>query len=171
MSEPVARPERMRRQARFMRLINVPMRLLLRLPFATPLSGQLMLLSFTGRKTGKRYLQPVSYVQDGDTLLTPGGGKWKLNLREDQPIQIRLKGRTVPARPELVKDVDEVERLLRRMAAINPRVTAFVPVTGPDGQIDRGRVETAVGYGFRIIRWRLEEESGRTSPATRRPTS
>lgn len=171
MSRPMARPERMRRQARFMRLINVPMRLLLRLPFATPLSGQLMLLSFTGRKTGKRYQQPVSYVQDGDTLLTPGGGKWKLNLREDQPIQIRLKGRAVQARPELVKDVDEVERLLRRMTAINPRVTAFVPVTGPDGQIDRGRVETAVGYGFRIIRWRLEGGLGRTSPATRRPTS
>jgi hypothetical protein len=45
-----------------------------------------MLVSFTGRKTGKAYQQPVSYVQQGDTLLTPGGGKWKLNLQEDQPL-------------------------------------------------------------------------------------
>jgi hypothetical protein len=29
-----------------------------------------MLVSFTGRKTGKAYQQPVSYVQQGDTLLT-----------------------------------------------------------------------------------------------------
>jgi hypothetical protein len=57
-----------------MRVINVPMRLLLRLPFATPLSGQLMVISFTGRKTGKAYQQPVSYVPDGDTLLTLASG-------------------------------------------------------------------------------------------------
>lgn len=34
-----------------------------------------MLISFAGRKTGKAYRQPVSYVRHGDTLLTPGGGK------------------------------------------------------------------------------------------------
>jgi hypothetical protein len=135
-----------------MRVINVPMRLLLRLPFATPLRGQLMLLSFTGRRTGKAYQQPVSYVPDGDTLLTPGGGKWKLNLREGQPIQVRLRGRDVLARPEFISDVDEVERLLRRMMTVNLRVTAFVPIRGSDGQIDRSKVEAAVGYGFRLIR-------------------
>jgi hypothetical protein len=130
-----------------MRVINVPLRLLLRLPFATPLSGQLMLISFTGRKTGKAYQQPVSYVPDGDTLLTPGGGKWKLNLREGQPIHARLRGRDVLARPEFIGDGDEVERLLRRMRTVNPRVTAFVPVTGPDGQIDRGKVSlTPLGH-------------------------
>jgi hypothetical protein len=81
MPQPPVRPVRRPRRARLMRVINVPMRLLLRLPAATPLSGQLMLLSFTGRRTGKAYQQPVSYVPDGDTLLTPGGGTWKLNLQ------------------------------------------------------------------------------------------
>jgi hypothetical protein len=38
----------------------------------------------------------------------------------------------------------------------NPRVTAFVPVKGLDGQIDRGKLETAVRYGFRIIRWHFD---------------
>ena len=55
-----------------MRVVNVPMRLALRLPFPTPLNRRLMLLSFTGRQTGRAYLQPVSYVPEGDTLLTPG---------------------------------------------------------------------------------------------------
>ena len=156
MAQPPIRPSRLRRQARLMWVINVPMRFLLRLPFPTPLSGQLMLLSFTGRKTGKAYRQPVSYVPDGDTLLTPAGGKWKLNLREGHSIRIRLRGRDVPARPEFIRDVDEVERLLLRMRAVNPRVTAFVPVTGPDSQIDRGKVEAAVSYGFTIIRWHFD---------------
>jgi hypothetical protein len=156
MDPPAVRPDRMRRQASVMSLINVPMRILLRLPFPTPLGGSLMLVSFTGRKTGKQYTQPVSYVPDGDTLLTPGGGKWKLNLREGEPVRIRLRGREVLARPELIEDVNEVERFLRLMMAVNPRVTAFVPVLGADGQIDRSKVETAFVYGFRIVRWHLD---------------
>ena len=142
-----------------MRLANVPMRLILRLPFPTPLGKQLMLLSYRGRKSGKSYLQPVSYVPDGDTLLSPGGGKWKLNLRDGEPIRVRLRGRNVSAHPQLIGDVDEVQRLLEKMAATNPRITSFVPVMGPDGEVDRRKLENAVAYGFRIIRWHLDELS------------
>jgi deazaflavin-dependent oxidoreductase (nitroreductase family) len=141
-----------------MRVINVPMRRVLGLPFATPLSRRLMLVSFTGRKTGKAYRQPVSYVRQGTTLLTPGGGTWKLNLRDGQPVRIRLRGHDVFARPELVNDPDEIERLLAVMSAANPRVRAFVGIPqGPDGRLDRTRLETAVRYGFRIVRWHLDE--------------
>lgn len=139
-----------------MNIVNVPMRLLLRLPVATPLSNQLMLLYLTGRRTGKRYLQPVSYVPDGDTLLTPGGGRWKLNLREGECVHIRLRTRDVLARPELITQPDEVERLLRRMQAANPRITSFVPVAGPDRQIDRARIDEAIRYGFALVRWHFD---------------
>src|SRR5262249_53433601 len=116
------------------------------------------LVSFTGRKTGKAYRQPVSYVQQGTTLLTPGGGKWKLNLGDGQPVRIRLRGHDVLARPELVNDPDEIERLLAIMSATNPRVRAFVGIPhGPEGRLDRTRLETAVRYGFRIVRWHLDE--------------
>jgi hypothetical protein len=156
-----ARPKRplgRQLQARIMRLINVPMRLVLGLPFATPLSGRLMLVSLTGRKTGKAYRQPLSYVQEGKTLLTPGGGQWKLNLRTGQPVPIRLRGRDVLARPELMSDLDEIERLLAVMAAANPSVQAFVGIPrGPDGRLDRTRLQNAVQFGFRIVRWHLEE--------------
>ncbi len=60
------RPRRMRRQAVLFRVVNVPMRRILGLPFRTPLSRNLMLLYLTGRSTGKSYRQPVSYVRDGD---------------------------------------------------------------------------------------------------------
>jgi hypothetical protein len=153
---PSMRPAHLRRRARRMRVVNVPMRLLLRLPFKTPLNRRLMLLWFTGRKTGRAYRQPVSYVPDGDTLLTPGGGRWKLNLREGEPIRIRLRGRDVLARPEFVRNVDEVERLLRKMMALNPRITSFVPFLGRDGSLDRGLMEAAIGHGFSIVRWRVE---------------
>jgi hypothetical protein len=156
MTDRPRRPLRRRIQARVMNGINVPMRLVLGLPFATPLSRRLMLVFYTGRRTGKAYRQPVSYVSQGDTLLTPGGGRWKLNLREGQPVRIRLRGRDVLAQPELIRDLDEVERLLGEMTAANPRVSAFIGIPkGPDGRLDRTRLQTAVHYGFRIVRWHL----------------
>jgi len=59
MSTP-DRQAAMRRRQRIMRAVNVPMRAVLGLPFATPLGGSLMLISYTGRKSGKAYRQPVS---------------------------------------------------------------------------------------------------------------
>jgi hypothetical protein len=160
MSEGPKRSLSRQIQARVMGMLNVPMRLLLGLPFPTPLSSRLMLVSFTGRKTGKAYRQPMSYVPQRDTLLTPGGGKWKWNLQDGQPVRIRLRGRDVLARPELVKDPDEIERLLAVMTAANPSVNTFVGIRkGPDGRLDRGRLEAAIKYGFRIVRWHLGEEA------------
>lgn len=149
------RPPLSRRlQPRFLRIVNVPMRLILGLPVATPLGRNLMLAYLTGRKTGKAYRQPISYVRDGDTLLTPGGGKWKLNLVPGEPVRLRLRGQDVSADPELVGDVDEVGRLLKTMAAGNPAAARFVGIRrGPDGSFDRPGVERAVGYGFRMVRW------------------
>jgi hypothetical protein len=140
-----------------MAVANVPMRPLLRLPFSTPLSRALMLITFSGRKTGRIYQQPVSYVLDGDTLLTPGGGKWKLNLREGEPVTARLRGRRILLRPQFIKDVDEVQKLLVKMQAVNPRLTLFVPIKDRQGQIDREKVEAAVRYGFSIIRWHFDQ--------------
>lgn len=141
-----------------MSVVNVPMRRVLSLPFATPLSRRLMLVSLTGRKTGKHYRQPVSYVQQGNTLLSPGGGRWKLNLRDREPVRIRLRGRDVLAWPELVGDVDEIERELTAMSAANPTVSAFVGIPrGADGRLDRARLQSAVRYGFRVIRWHLDD--------------
>src|SRR5262249_23150495 len=141
------RPTRMVAQARLMRVINVPMQLILGLPFATPLSRQLMLLHLTGRKSGKRYVQPVSYVPDGNTLLTPGGGRWRLNLRPSECVRLRLRGRDVLARPELIRDVDQIALLLRRMQSVNPRITSFVPFGDSRGEIDHTRLQSAINYG------------------------
>jgi hypothetical protein len=154
MPSAAKRPLGRRIQRRVFRVVNVPMRVILGLPFATPLSGRLMLLFLTGRKTGKSYRQPVSYVRDGAVMLTPGGGNWKLNLAEGKPVRARLNGQDVTVRPEIVADTAEIERLLGVMSAANPMAARFVAVPkGPDGRLDHGRLDAAVRHGFRIIRW------------------
>ncbi len=158
MTEASNRPASRRRQAQMMRVVNVPMRLALGLPFATPLGGRLMLAYLTGRKTGKHYRQPLSYVRQGDTLLTPGGGRWKLNLENGRSERLRLRGRDVRACPEIIGDIDGIDRLLQVMVEANGRVKSFVGIPqGADGHFDREKLATAVKYGFRVIRWHLDE--------------
>jgi len=121
-----------------------------------------MLISYTGRKSGKAYRQPVSYVRDGDVLLTPGGGRWTLNLAGGRPARIRLRGRDEPARPELVTDPAEVERLLGVITEKNPRAARFIPILRrPGGRLDPGALDTALRHGFCIVRWHLAEQGSR----------
>ena len=147
----------MRRRARIMRAVNVPMRAVLGLPFPTPLSGNLMLISYTGRKTGKAYRQPVSYARDGETLLTPGGGRWTLNLGGGRAARVRLRGRDMPARAELVTDPAEVERLLGVITRENPRAARFIPIPRrADGRLEPEPLDAALRHGFSIVRWHLQ---------------
>jgi hypothetical protein len=147
-------PLRRRIQVRAFRVVNVPMRLMLGLPFATPLGGSLMLAEIRGRKTGKLYRQPISYVRDGDTLLTPGGGKWKLNLRPEVPVRIRLRGQDIMAAPELVSEPAEIDTLLTTITTANPRAAAYIGIArDADGHFDRAGLEQAIRYGFRVVRW------------------
>src|SRR6202050_3244184 len=148
----------MQRRARIMRAVNVPTRAVLSLPFATPLSGNLMLISYTGRKSGKAYRQPVSYVRDGDVLLTPGRGRWTLNRADGRPVRSRLRAHLETARPELVTDPAEVERLLGVIAEKNPAATRFIPIPHrPDGRLDPDALGAALRHGFCIVRWHLTQ--------------
>ena len=156
MTTTTTAPTRTQRQARVMRMANIPMRAVLDLPFRTPLSGKLMLVTHTGRVTGRTYRQPVSYVRDGEVLLTPGGGRWTRNLRDGEPVPVRIAGRRAMARPDLVSDAREVEELLGRMLAANPRLASFVPFVERDGTVHGDKLANAVRHGFRIVRWHVE---------------
>ena len=146
----------MQRRARIMRAVNVPMRAALSLPFATPLNANLMLIFYTGRKSGKAYRQPVSYVRDGDVLLTPGGGRWTLSVADGRPVRIRLRGRFETARPDLVTEPAEVERLLGVISEKNPQATRFIPIPRrSDGRLDPEALGAALRHGFCIVRWHL----------------
>jgi deazaflavin-dependent oxidoreductase (nitroreductase family) len=142
-------------------VLNPFMRFMLRRPIRR-MQEQLLLLSFTGRRSGKRYTIPLSYTEEDDgSLLVPGGGAWKRNLQPGRPVAVRLRGADRVADPELILDPDEIERLLPRMYAGNSRVESFVGVPiGPNGKPDRPRLEQAIGEGFAIVRLVLTSATG-----------
>jgi len=160
-AQPSAQAQRvdqaaMRRRSATFRIVNVPMRAVLSLPFPTPLSKNLMLVRYTGRKTGRTYRQPLSYARDGADLLTPGGGKWTRNMEGGRPVRIKLRGRDVPARPELVREPAEVERLLDVIVAGNPPAAKFIPLPRTaDGRLEPTALSAAIDHGFAIVRWHL----------------
>jgi F420H(2)-dependent quinone reductase len=132
---------------------------ILRLPFQTPMSRRLLLLSYMGRKTGRSYTIPVSYVEKGDDLLIPGGGTWKTNLENGAPVQIRFLGKERSAIPEVIRDPDKVEELVTFMIAANPAVSRFIGVPKqPNGHPDREKLEKAVRGGFALVWLHLDPE-------------
>jgi hypothetical protein len=139
-----------------MRIVNVPVRAILELPYPTPLGRRLMLLFVTGRQTGKTYRLPVSYVPDGDTLLTPGGGNWKLNLADGRPIRIRLRGEDRYATPEIIRAPADIEPLLEKVIKANRMAQRSARIRETQQRFYRARLEPAPNHGFAIVRWHLD---------------
>src|SRR5207302_8638507 len=105
MNSPTRRWRRMRLSRvlqRLVRYFNPVTRFLLATRLHSLMSGQLMLLSFTGRKTGRSYTTPVSYVRAGDSLLVPGGGAWWRNLEGTSQTQVCLRGLWSAVTPEVI---------------------------------------------------------------------
>ena len=78
-------------------IINPAMRLLLRSPLHFVVSSSLLLITYQGRRSGKRYTTPLRYVREGETLrcFTSPGTKWWRNLEDGAEVVLRLKGKNV----------------------------------------------------------------------------
>ena len=80
---------------------------ILRSPFHSMLSGGMMLLTVTGRKTGKQITFPVGYYEEGGYLwvITSRDRTWWKNLRGGAEVGLLLKRKPVKAFAE--PDLDE----------------------------------------------------------------
>ena len=66
---------------------------LLRSPLHGMMSSFLVLLTFTGRKSGKQYTIPVGYGRKGNTLSIFTDNKWYKNLQANPEVKVRLQGK------------------------------------------------------------------------------
>ena len=68
--------------------------------------GNTMLITVTGRKTGRKYSTPVGYYQDGDTLwiVTSRDRTWWRNVCGGAQVDLHLHGRNVTAFAESILD-------------------------------------------------------------------
>jgi len=101
---------------------------LMTLALKTPLlhraiSSQILLLQWTGHKSGKSYQTPVGYVRDGDTLtiLTKRFRRWWHNFEQPAPVQVRVAGQTYKARATALTDVDTIAPIIADVIHERPR--------------------------------------------------
>lgn len=94
------------------RLANSFVRAVLRSPAHRLLSDSLVLVTYTGRRSGRSFTIPVMYAEDGDDLLVYVGHSvekvWWRNLRRAASVGVRVRGRelagtgaAIPATPEI----------------------------------------------------------------------
>nr|WP_135828430.1 nitroreductase/quinone reductase family protein [Halorussus halobius] len=74
------------------KIINPVMSRLLRSPLHPLVSDSIMLLTFTGSKTGREYTTPVGYwVKNGHLIVTTQSPWWR-NLKGGQPVSMQVQG-------------------------------------------------------------------------------
>ncbi len=85
-------------------IVNQTMKLVLRSPMHGLVSKTTLLITFTGRKSGKTYTTPVSYSQFGDQVYVFTHATWWKNLRRGAPVTLRIRGRELQGLAEPVAE-------------------------------------------------------------------
>jgi len=109
----------------------------------SPLHGLMkntLLITFTGRKSGKTYTTPIVYLREGEEFLMTTDSPWWKNLRGGAPVILRIRGEEYPALGEAVTDEVEVARVLKRMLDEHPGYGKHVGLESGE-RADRARVE------------------------------
>ena len=121
---------------------NPLLRIVLSSPLHGPLSDSLLVLSYIGRRSGRRRATPVQYAPFGDDLVLVAARashkSWWRNFRDPAPVTITLRGRRDRAVAEVLRGDER-----------NARLSAFLT------RYPRARLED----DFEAIRVRSEQAS------------
>jgi deazaflavin-dependent oxidoreductase (nitroreductase family) len=82
--------------------VNSAMKFVLRSPVHAMVSKTVLLISFSGRKSGKTYTTPVSYSQSGDQVSIFTHADWWKNLGSSPSVTLRIRGRELQGLAEPV---------------------------------------------------------------------
>ncbi|WP_067476541.1 nitroreductase family deazaflavin-dependent oxidoreductase [Actinomadura hibisca] len=97
-----------------------------------------LLLTTTGRRSGKPYTTPLIYQEDGDdhVIVASKGGDdndphWYLNLKDDPEVQVQVRGDKFTARARTAS-AEEKPALWEKMVATWPQYDEYQQKTDRD---------------------------------------
>ncbi len=129
----------------------------MRSPLHRLLSGRLALLTFYGRKSGRRYTTPGGYGRTDDTLLVDTESPWWRNLRGSVRVGVRLQGRDRGGTAEVITDEVRMGDAYRTILAATPSYAWALGVwRDPDGRPRREDVTRLQQKGHVIVRIELD---------------
>lgn len=113
----------------FYRVLNPVMKKVLRSPIHRVASGKTALLHFRGRKSGREFVTPLSYVRQDQTVwfLSAHSTNWWKNFREGNvPVSIEIARETLRGTANLWDvDTDELREQVQRYLSALPRDAKF----------------------------------------------
>ena len=103
---------------------------LLKSPLHGLISKNILLLTYTGSKSGKTYRLPVNYIPVGDSLLVTSSRTrtWWRSLRKGAPVSLQLRGLLVQAQAQAVEDTQEVAAAFGDLFAVAPQMARYFDV-------------------------------------------
>jgi hypothetical protein len=106
-----------------------------------------MLITFTGRKSGRVYTTPVRYLREGAKIrcFTASTNKWWRNLRGGADITLRVSGRNISCRAEaFVDDPAAIRPALQEFLSHFPQDAAYYDIHfNGEGNVLPGDLERA----------------------------
>ena len=94
----------------------------------------LMILEFTGRRTGRTYVFPVGYMQVGQTLYCYSPFSWWRNLRGGAAVRVVLRGHPMTGVADVCTDTEVIAAGMNAYLRHNPGDARFYKV-----KLDRQR--------------------------------
>jgi hypothetical protein len=114
--------------ANWSRLQNAFVAALLHSPLHFLLDRTIMLLSFRGHRSGRRFTTPVSYVLDDNRVLVLVGHaerkRWWRNLRQPAPVRLRLAGQDIHGTGRVLPAGAAAQRSALRISLRHNRLAA-----------------------------------------------
>jgi len=123
----------------FMDIWNQFNKLILPSPLHKITSQNTLLITVTGKRSGKTYTTPVNYTQRGDTLRITSlrARKWWLNLATNPRVMITLRGNRINGVAEVFEEREAVANELNHFLEPVPRMARYFNVaTDPNGNFN-----------------------------------
>lgn len=72
-----------------------------------------MVITTTGRKSGKKFTTPIAYQRDGENIIAvnPGNSNWLHNVVSSGEAILEIKRQVIPVTGAVVKDDQERQRI------------------------------------------------------------
>ena len=127
-------------------LLNAVPTLILRTPLLHRLlSGRYLLLTFTGRSTGRRYRTPVAYRQTSNGIVFSTDSPWWRNLATQPAVGLLLRGRVRRGIAHRVSAAGEAATQLGHLVAAVPGYQRAAGLRAqPDGTVATTELTRAV---------------------------
>ncbi len=128
-------------------------KLILTSPLHRVMSGRYLLLTFTGRTSGRSFTTPVAYLQTDDTIIITTDSPWWSNLLPEARVEVRLRGTRRFATAYPVRQRDEAIEGAASLVEAIPSYGRFAGVRRDgEGRAVRADVTRAIDGGRVLIR-------------------